>query len=93
MLRDLLGYRIVNPMYLEFHREMEKYYIYNDKIYQIIRISKHSKLDGWYVDILIRNIDTNKVSKIFIPYKTFKSKKLYDKKPKMEKIKEQNAKT
>ena len=84
MLRDLLGYRIVNPIYLEFHREMEKYYIYNDKIYQIIRMSKHYKLDGWYVDILIRNIDTNKVSKIFIPYKTFKSKKLYDKKPKIE---------
>lgn len=94
MLRDLLGYRIVNPMYLEFHKEMEKYYIYNDKIYQIIRMLKHSKLDGWYVDILIRNIDTNKVSKIFIPYKTFKSKKLYDKKPKIRsKIKVQNEKT
>lgn len=88
MLRDLLGYRIVNPMYLEFHREMEKYYIYNDKIYQIIRMSKRYKLDGgWYVDISIRNIKTNKISSIFIPYKTFKEKKLYDKKPK---LKEQN---
>ena len=95
MVRDLLGYRIKNKNHLEFVNEMEKYYIYNDNVYQIIRMSKHYKLDGgWYVDILTRNSGTNKVSKIFITYKTFKSKKLYDKKPKIRsKIKEQNEKT
>jgi hypothetical protein len=91
MVRDLLGYRIRRHCYLEFYKEMEKYYIYNDKIYQIIRMSKHYKLDGgWYVDISIRNINTNKISSIFIPYKIFKEKKLYDKKPK---LKEQNEET
>lgn len=82
MLRDVMGYRIKRQCYLEFYNEMEKYYIYKNNVYQIIRMSKHYKLDGgWYVDILIRNIDTNKMSKIFIPYKTFKEKKLFNKRP------------
>lgn len=81
MLRDVLGHRIRRQCYFEFANEMEKYYIYNNNAYQIIRMSKHYKLDGMYVDILIRNIDTNKVSSIFIPYKTFKEKKLFKKRP------------
>ena len=77
MLRDLLGYRIVNPMYLEFHREMEKYYIYNDKIYQIVRVSKSYRLDGgWYVEMLIKKSNGN-FKTIEMTLDDFRKKQLY----------------
>ena len=82
MVRDVLGYRIKNKNHLEFVNEMEKYYIYNDNVYQIIRMSKHYKLDGgWYVDMFVRNAYTGKRSNFLMPLNKFREKQLLKFKP------------
>lgn len=79
MIRDILGNRIKNIRFLEFHSKMEKFYIYNNKIYQIIRMYKHYKLDGgWYVEMFIRNVETNKRRTILMSLTKFKEKVLYN---------------
>lgn len=79
MIRDVLGNKIKDVRFLKFHSEMEKFYIYNNKIYQIIRMSRHYKLDGgWYVEMFIRNAETNKRKTILMPLIKFKEKVLYN---------------
>lgn len=92
MVRDLLGYRIKNKNHLEFVNEMEKYYIYKDNVYQIIRMSKHYKLDGgWYVDIFVRNAYTGKRSNFLMPLNKFREKQLLKFKPRNNnKLKQKN---
>src|SRR5574344_931504 len=82
MLRDVLGHRIRKHCYFEFVNEMEKYYIYKDNVYQIIRMSKHYKLDGgWYVDVFVRNAYTGKRSNYLMPLKSFRERTLFKNKP------------
>ena len=82
MVRDVLGHRIKNKNHLEFVNEMEKYYIYKDNVYQIIRMSKHYKLDGgWYVDVFVRNAYTGKRSNFLMPLNKFMEKQLLKFKP------------
>lgn len=84
MVRDLLGYRIRKPISKEMQEYMEKFYIYNNKIFQIIRISKHYKLDGgFWVDFTIQNIETKKIFSHSMSLKLFKEKKLFSLKPKL----------
>jgi hypothetical protein len=86
MLRDVLGHRIRKHCYFEFVNEMEKYYIYKDNVYQIIRMSKHYKLDGgWYVDVFVRNAYTGKRSNYLMPLKNFRERTLFKNKPKINK--------
>lgn len=86
MVRDLLSNRIKDVKCLEFIYVMEKYYIYNSNVYQIIRASKHYKLDGgWYVDVLIRNANTGKKNSYSMRLKEFKERTYYTKKPRVEK--------
>jgi hypothetical protein len=46
MLRDLTGKRIKQTLNSFQIRYMEKFYIYNNKIFQIIRIKEVNKMGG-----------------------------------------------
>lgn len=88
MVRDVLGYKVKNHKQLRMLHYIEKYYIYNNNVYQIIRLSKHFKLDaGSYVDMFIVNIKTNKRKNITLSLDSFLNKKLYDKVPNLNKSK------
>ena len=77
MIRDLLGNRIKKNEFLEFYYEMGKFYSYNDKIYQIVRVSKSYRLDGgWYVEILIKKSSGN-FKTIEMTLDDFRKKQLY----------------
>lgn len=78
MIRDLENNRIkqrINPSLFQY---FEKFYIYNNKIFQIIRITSVFKLDGGtYYDIKFRNIKSKKVNSTSIHKSKFLSRKLY----------------
>jgi len=90
MVRDLLGRRIKRSITDFEYRFMEKYYIFDDKIYQIIRIkkiglakrTKKSKLDFLveleYLDTKYKETNKNRVKKISIPYVELLNKRLFD---------------
>jgi hypothetical protein len=82
MVRDLDGNKIKNKRYLQYIELMEKYYIYNNNVYQIIRAIQNYKLDGgWYIEALIKNVKTNKRKMLTLKREIFLNKKLYTKKP------------
>lgn len=86
MVRDIFGYKVKNHRHLRMLHYMEKYYIYNNNVYQIIRVSKHFKLDcGYIVDMFVMNIKTNKKSSISLSLNNFLEKKLFIKKPNLNK--------
>ncbi len=77
MVRDLLENRIKKNEFLEFYYEMGKFYHYNDKIYQIVRVSKSYRLDdGWYVEMLIKKSNGN-FKTIEMTLDDFRKKQLY----------------
>lgn len=87
MVRDLEGNRIKNKRYLKYMELMEKYYIYNNTVYQIIRAIEYYKLDsGWHIEALIKNVNTNKKKMLIIKRDLFLNKKFYIKKPNKEKL-------
>jgi len=62
MLRDLLGNRVKNNNHKRQQRLMERYYIFNNKVYQIIRAGISYKLDGgMYYSFTVQDINTKKV--------------------------------
>lgn len=86
MVRDLDGNKIKDNRYLQYIELMEKYYIYNNNVYQIIRAIECYKLDGgWYIEALIKNVKTNKRKLLKIKRELFLNKKFYTRKPKKEK--------
>jgi hypothetical protein len=64
MTRDTLGHRVkrtVTPFEQSF---MEKFYIHNNKVYQIIRVKETRKLSGNLVDILCIEVRKNGKGKL-----------------------------
>jgi RPA family protein len=77
MTRDVLGHRIkktVTP-YEQFF--MEKFYIHNNKVYQIIRVEVVCKIGADLVEFITRSVKTNKIRKFTIIKEAFESRKYY----------------
>ena len=62
MYRDMLGNRVKNHNHLKKQELMERYYIFNNKVFQIIRAGNSCKLDGGMCySFTVQNIKTKKI--------------------------------
>jgi len=80
MTRDILGNRVKKHLtgFEQFY--MEKFYIHNNKIYQIVRVKKVWKLSGYIVEVTytpINTSNTKKVKKYTITLDGFENRKYY----------------
>jgi len=80
MIRDILGNRVKKHLsgFEQFY--MEKFYIHNNKIYQIIRVKKVWKPFTCDVEVTYMAItpyNTKKVKRYSIPFEVFENRKYY----------------
>jgi len=77
MLRDKLNRRIKKQYTPEEIDLFEKYYIYDNYIYQVIRIKKYKKLNGEIYDIEFIPYNSNKIYRKTICKETYLNRKFY----------------
>jgi hypothetical protein len=77
MTRDTLGHRIKRTLTPFEQAFMEKFYIHNNKIYQIIRIKETHKISEPLVEILCKDLSREKIRNITMTKEAFESRKHY----------------
>lgn len=75
MLKDMCGRRIKNNLNGFQQAYMGQFYIYNNKIFEIIRINTQRKLNGKIVNITFRNAKTHKMFSKTITLDGFEKRK------------------
>jgi len=80
MVRDITGKRVKKHLngFEQFY--MEKFYIHNNKIYQIVRVNKYKKMSGYVVDVVYVRVqlnDSQKVKSYTITLDGFENRKYY----------------
>jgi hypothetical protein len=83
-MKDLLGNNIRKQYSLYELSFFEKYYIFNNTVYQIIRLKRHRKLECFIFEVTYRNIFTNKIKTRTLTDEAFLSRRYYSKVPKLD---------
>jgi len=81
-IRDLMGNSIKGVIDSFQQQHIEKFYIYNNKIFQIIRVQKvaeENKLSSRknFVHILFKNVITNKINSTTVSFDVFNQRTFY----------------
>ena len=81
-IKDLMGKSIKNILDSFQQQHIEKFYIYNNKIFQIIRIDKIPEPNKMsirrnFVHILFKNVITSKINSTIITFDVFNERICY----------------
>ena len=77
MVRDITGRRVKKHLngFEQFY--MERFYINNNKVYQIVRVKKIHKFNGDIVEVTYKQYNSNKVKSVTISLEAFEERKYY----------------